>query len=281
MRKDTRRLDQPVSSWQLYAVVLLVCGAVLFIAFNPFITVGAGKRGIVLTWGKVEDRILGEGLHTRIPVVQRIVKMSVRTQKHDVETMSAATKDMQDLYIQFSVNYHLDPTQVNDLFKNTGTNYDSIIVAPSVQQIVKQNTVKFEAENTMAHREELRQNIEADLSERLSQYGIIVEYVHIENIDFNEEFRYAIERKATAAQNLLAEGRELEIMKVQAQQQIEQARGEAEALLLDAEAKAKALGLQKQQITSELTEYKAIEKWNGVMPQYTCGAVPFLDVGGV
>lgn len=64
---------------------------------------------------------------------------------------------------------------------------------------------------------------------------------------------------------------------------VAKARGAAEAILAEAEGQAKANRVLAASITSELVQYKSIEKWNGELPTYLGGGgpVPFLSVGGV
>ncbi|MFQ3680435.1 MAG: SPFH domain-containing protein [Pseudanabaenaceae cyanobacterium] len=68
----------------LSAGALLVALVLLVAAANPLTIVGPGTRGVLLNFGKVQDKILDEGLHLRIPVVQEIIPFSVRVQKTDI-----------------------------------------------------------------------------------------------------------------------------------------------------------------------------------------------------
>ena len=97
--------------------------------------------------------------------------------------------------------------------------------------------------------------------------------VSIVNFKFSQQFTNAIENKQTAEQLALKAQRDLDRIKIEAQQKIAQAQAEAEALRL-----------QRQNVTSELVELRRIEamhdairKWNGVLPNVTGGAIPFID----
>jgi regulator of protease activity HflC (stomatin/prohibitin superfamily) len=104
-----------------------------------------------------------------------------------------------------------------------------------------------------------------------------LEDINIKEFAFSEEFNKAIEQKQTAEQNALKAQRDLERIKIEAQQQITQAGAEAEALKL-----------KKQEVTPELIQLKQIEvqekalqKWDGHMPSVTGGATPFIDLSGI
>lgn len=285
MPKGKNNVETPTSEvsflWKVFGYVLLVV-ILLGLLTSTFVTVKAGTRGILMTFGKVE-KVLPEGFHWKLPY-QTIQSMNVRTQKYYIEKMEGATKDLQDLFVWLSVNYRVSPENAQEAFLRVGTekNYVPTVIAPAVEQILKAKTVKYEAGEVLDNRDNLRVSVEEELKERLSYYGIEVEFVNIENIDFNPEYREAIERKAVALQNKLAEERELEIRKIKAEQKIAEAQGEAQSLLVKAkaeaegkialaEAKAKELELQKEYTTPQLVELKWIEKWDGKLPPYYLG----------
>ena len=79
----------------------------------------------------------------------------------------------------------------------------------------------------------------------------------VENIDFSDSFKLAIEEKKVATQNKLKEEEQVQVVKFQQQQEIEKYKAEAEKLRL-----------QKQEVTALLNQQKMIEKWNGKLPDY-------------
>ena len=87
------------AKWIILAIVLLV----IILALNPFVIVGAGERGVVLTFGAVQKAVFNEGLHLRIPLVQKIVKIDVRVQKSQVDSESVS-KHHQDTHSIIAIN---------------------------------------------------------------------------------------------------------------------------------------------------------------------------------
>ena len=55
---------------------LLILGVILLalLLFKPWVQIGAGERGIVLNFGAVQDKVLNEGMHFRVPVMQDVLK---------------------------------------------------------------------------------------------------------------------------------------------------------------------------------------------------------------
>lgn len=248
-----------------------VLGLVMVIILNPIVIVGAGERGVVFNnTSGIEDRVLGEGLHMRIPFIQSVKKLSVKVQKNDV-TAPAASKDLQTVSTQVAVNWHLDSSQVHRAYQEIGDEQAIIdrIITPNVQEVVKAATAQKTAEETLTKRAELKIVVDQGLTERLAAYHIIVDDVSIVDVDFSDEFNKAIERKAQAEQDALAERNKLESIKYQAEQKLITAKADAESIRIRSEALS---------ANQRLVEWEAVQKWNGVLPQYTGGVIPFLPV---
>lgn len=283
-----------LSRLSLYVVGGIV---VLVLISGLWTTVQPGQRGVLIRLGEIQ-RVVEPGLVIKVPIIDRVAIVDVKTQKYSSgETaMEAASSDSQDVYVKASFNYRILPGNAFEFYQRVSTkDYRSTVIAPIFEQSVKASTVNYEAESLLANRNNLKTDIENELTARLELYGIEVEGVNVENIDFRPEFRNAIERKAVAKQNLLAEERELEITKIQAQRAAEKAKGDAEAMLLQKEAEAKAklliaeaeakeLELKKQHTTTALVELEWIRAWNGVLPPFTFGSnqdvMPILNIGG-
>lgn len=270
-------------------VVLLLLGAFLF---GPFAIVGAGERGVLTTFGKVEPYSLGEGFHWKIPFVQSIITMDVKTQKYEANSR-AASRDLQEVSTSVTVNYHIDPPQAWRIYQTIGVDFGSKVIQPAVQESVKAATAKFNAEQLITQRPIVKREIEDTLKARLSQYGITQEAVSITEFQFSEQFDKAIEKKVTAEQEALEAENILKRKEIEAQQEIAVAQGQATALLTIAqaeaeanlvigEAEAKVLALQREAISRQLINLRTIEKWNGVLPLFSGGgAVPFIDIESV
>ncbi|MGB3399434.1 MAG: SPFH domain-containing protein, partial [Candidatus Deferrimicrobiaceae bacterium] len=85
-------------------IALVVALLFLFIILNPFVKIDAGERGVLLNFGAVQDDVLGEGLHFRVPIMQTVVEMDVKIQKSETRS-EAASKDLQDIKSLIALNY--------------------------------------------------------------------------------------------------------------------------------------------------------------------------------
>ncbi|HAV42674.1 TPA: HflC protein [bacterium] len=252
-------------------VVLIVL--IALVLSQSFVIIGPGHRGVVLVFGAVQKKVLGEGLHLRIPLIQKVVHMEVRIKKKQVDA-AAASKDLQDTTSTIALNYHILPEDANKVFQQIGQNYEERIIDPAIQEVVKAVTAKYTAIELITQRERVKNDIKGLLEARLKPYSIVVDDFSIVNFSFSQAFAQAIEAKQVAEQMALKAQRDLERVKIEADQKITQAKAEAEALRLQKENVTPQL-IQLRQIEANM---KAIEKWNGVLPQVTTQTVPFIGV---
>ena len=257
----------------------VIIGAILvfFLFLHPWVQIGAGERGVVLNFGAVQKTVLGEGLHFRVPVMQRVVPMDVKVQKSETNA-AAASSDLQDVSSTVAINYHIIPDKANIVYQTLGTEFKERIIDPAVQEVVKAVTARYTAEELITKRPAVSDAMKLNLTERLMANNIAVDAFSIVGFSFSKIFMEAIESKQTAEQLALKARRDLERVKIEAEQKITAAKAEAESLRL-----------QKQNISPDLIELrrieanlKAIDKWNGILPQVTGGgAIPFIGVGEI
>jgi len=266
------------SAWQKGSVRnLIIIGAILLviIILRPWVQVGAGERGVVLNFGAVQNKVLDEGIHFRIPLMQQISKMDVKVQKVVTDAASASS-DLQDVTLSVALNYHIVPDKANVVYQTIGLEFKERIIDPAVQEVTKAVSARYSAEELITKRPAVSAAMKESLTEKLIASNIAVDAVSIVTFSFSKVFMDAIEAKQTAEQHALKAKRDLDRIRIEAEQKIAAATAEAEALRL-----------QKVNISPDLIELrkieanlKAIEKWNGVLPQVTGnGAVPFIGIG--
>jgi len=263
-------------------LVMLGMLVVLFIVgiFNSLEIVQPGSVGIVVRLGESQDKALGEGIHFVIPFITQVHKLNVRIQKAEVRT-AAASNDLQMVNAAIVVNYRVDPNQAVTLFREIGVNYLENVINPGIQEAFKADAAKYTAEELITERAAVSLGIRESISDRLREFGVVVDAVSITDFDFSPEFNAAIEAKVTAAQRALQAERELERYRFEAQQRVETARGEAEAIIKKAQAEAEALGMKQRYATPELIWLSAVEKWDGRLPTHLFATppVPVFETG--
>lgn len=252
-------------------VVAFAC-VVFILVLNPFVTVSAGQRGVVLTWGAFNGQILDPGLHFRLPIAQTVIKMDIQTQKLEIEASTAYSHDLQNVQIHSVVNYNLDPKEVGLIYQQYGLDAEARILQPNLEAAVKQTVAKYSAEELLSKRGEVTIEIESAFRQAIPSAFLVTKYALV-NETFSDAYEEAIEQKQVAHQNAEKADNDLKRIKIEAEQRVAQATAEAEAIKIQAEA-------IQQQGGASYVNLKAVEKWDGHLPNQMIpgGALPFVNL---
>jgi len=260
-------------------ILILVVLLILFIiSWGSFAIVPAGHRGVVLWWGSVEKRIMGEGLNFKVPIAETVIKVDVKVQPHPFKEIDASSREYQIVKMTGMMNFHIDPSFVNDLYQKVGLDFADKVIDPAFNDFVKEVVPTYPIGEILPKREEIRKRAMTKLGDNLSRYHIIVDDIYFANIRFSPEYEGAIEAKQVAQQQVETQKQVLAQREIEAQQKVATAKGEAESILVVAQGQAKANDALSRSISPILVQYKSIEKWNGILPQVSGGAVPFVDL---
>jgi len=251
------------------AVQLTLLIVFLAIMSKFFVIVNAGERGVMMQFGKVQEQVLGEGLHIILPIVHTVKKLSVRVQKQE-SSAEASSKDLQDVFTDVALNWHIIPDEANAIFQQIGDEPQIVdrIINPAVEEVLKAVMAKYTAEEIITKRGEVKGGVDDFLTSRLAAYHIAVDDVSLVHVHFSERFSDAVEAKQIAEQ----EAKRGEFLALKAVK-------EAEAKVNLAKGEAEVQRLLRDNLTAELLERQAIEKWNGKLPLIVGdGSKNILDV---
>lgn len=265
--RDPKKIRKAV----LAAVILLI---VVIVAAFSFTVVPAGSTGVVVTLGKVSDRVMQEGFHLKAPFLQHVEIISNKIKVVEIDSESVS-KDLQTVSSTIAVNYRVGFDASANIYKNIGREYESIVLLPAMQESMKSVTAKYTAEELITMRAQIGQEIKTALEEKVGDYGIIIDKFNIVNFDFSEEFNLAIEAKQVAEQNLIKTRTEQEealvIANAEAQKKIIAADADAESTMKRATAQAEANRMLNDSLNENIIEYEKVQKWNGELPMATGG----------
>jgi prohibitin 2 len=268
----------------------------LFIVSASVKIVDAGYRGVLLKFGAVDTSVaLNEGIHFVTPFRDSVVQMEVRTQK-TVENAASASKDLQDVTTQVALNYRINPNSAQVVYQQLGFEYGNRVIAPAIQESVKQVTARFNAEELITMRETVKNQIEQQIKARLAPYNILVDTISITEFQFSDQFRKAVEAKVEAQQRALQAQNDLRRIEIEAQQNEAKAVGEQKANVarsegvrqsnvLQAEGESQAIKIIDQQLRTSPTylEWLKTQRWDGKLPLVTggtgsAGTTPFIQI---
>lgn len=258
----------------IIAVLLLIT------VLSSIAVVPAGSTGVVTTFGKVSDTVMQEGLNFKVPFVQNVAIISNKIQKQEVEA-AAVSKDLQTVSSNIAVNYRVGLQSSANIYKNIGSDYETIVLLPAVQESMKSVSAKYTAEELITKRAQVGEEIKKTLEEKVNEYGIMIEKFNIVNFDFSQEFNQAIEAKQVAEQNLIKTKTEQEqaivVAEAEAKKKVIAAQAEADAISKKAKAQADANKLLNASLNDTIVEYEKVQKWNGELPKAT-GSNSIIDI---
>lgn len=290
------------------SIAAIIVILVIILAANSFTTVPVGATGIMLTMGRIEEgKALSEGIHFKIPFIQRIVSLDNRVKKLELTT-EAFSKDIQTVSAALAVNYQLQAERTFDIYKKHGTQYEQNIIIPAAHEVLKSVCAQYTAEQLITLRAESSDKMRDELDTKLHSMGITVTDFNIIDFDFSEEYISAVESKqvaeqlkkkaATENETAIAQAeREKQVSIKQSEAEAERVRIEAQAnadsLLIEAEAQASAAKLAAEaeayrlevvgsRITDEIIKKTLSEKWDGQLPSVvgssTTGIMDITDL---
>ena len=263
----------------LVIVALIIIGV---IAAQSVQIVEAGHRGVLLHWSAVDVTVapLDEGLHFVVPFQDQVVNMEVRTLKF-VKATSSASQDLQNVSTEVTVNYHPAAESVNVLYKEVGLDYQNRIIAPAVEEVVKQVTANYNAEELITKRPLVKSDIETEIGIRLNVYNIVTEVISITDFQFSSLFSSAIESKVEAEQKAQKAENDLVRIQVEAQQREALAQGVAAANIAEAEGEAEAIRVINAALSQNpyYLEWLKTQAWDGKLPLVVGeGGTPFIQI---
>ena len=282
--------------------ILVVC----IIVLGSWYTVDQTERGVLLRNGAVVGTAQ-PGLGFKVPVIDSVEKISVKTATYTWDKMNSYSYDQQPADLKISVTLRAAPEKVADLYAKFGRLDSAVnqVVSPVVNQQVKVVFGRYTAVKAIQERGALNSAIKDAIAENLKYDPmIVIESVQLENIEFSQNYLHSIEQRMLAEVEVQKLQQNAEREKVQAQITVTQATAKANAVRAEAQANADATRLNGEARASNIkltgeAEAAAIEargkalgnnpnlvtlvqaeRWNGVLPTTMVpgSAVPFVAV---
>ena len=249
-----------------YAVIAVFA---IMLVWSSVFVVDAGYRGVKSTLGTVEEHSYLNGIGVKAPFITKVISFDVRTKKMTEKT-SSYTADLQTAELEYTLTYNVKGDNVHTLYKLVGMDYEAKKIVPVLNDVLKDVIGKWQAQELVANRDSARIQVTAHLQRKLDNRFFENVTFQFNNIDYSDNFEKAIEAKVIAEQKAQEAVNNTRRIKEEAEQKIITAKAEAEAMQIKSEALAKNKGL---------TEYEAVQKWDGKLPIYMLGnSVPMINL---
>ena len=279
---ETPKINVPGGAAKAIAIIVVALIVIGVISAAAVTIVDAGHRGVLLHWNAVDLTIapLEEGLHFVVPFADSVVQIEVRTMKV-IKATSSASKDLQTVQTEVTVNYHPSVESIHYLYKEVGLDYENRIIQPAIEEVVKQVTANYNAEELITKRPLVKSDIEVEITKRLHEFDIQTDVVSITDFQFSSLFAQAIESKVEAEQKAFKAENDLKRIQVEALQSEAVAQGIAKANIAQAEGEALAIRIINLALAQNpfYLEWLKIQAWDGTLPLVVGqGGTPFIQI---
>ncbi len=268
---------------------------ILIVVLSVFVIVSTGHVGVVVQFGKVDPTPLYEGFNLVAPW-KEVNQMSIQIKKKEGK-FDAGSTDLQAVHVIMVTNYRLQAKSAPEIFRTVGYDFESVIITPAEQEVLKAHTARYPASEILHERAKLKGEVQSDLAAWLAKYGLELREASLANIGFDPGYMKAVEAKQVEEQN--AQKKVYEVLQAQreadkvaatakgaADGAREAARGAADATRATAQAEADSLRLKGQaqaeyntrvsaSLTPTLIEQQRIAAWRAggsQVPQFVTGS---------
>jgi regulator of protease activity HflC (stomatin/prohibitin superfamily) len=295
-----------MSQFPLRLVTMIGGGIVaLVIVFSGFYTIDQGEIGVVLRNGAIVGTA-DPGLHLKLPVVDAVHEISVRTESQRYENVQAYSKDIQAASLNIVVNFHVPAAEAARIYAEYGSIDAAVsrVLTPMVMNDIKIVFGRYNAATAISDRGSMVVEMDTAIREGLQGSGLELESLQLENIDFSDAFEQSVEQRMLAEvevarrqQQLAQEKVQADILRTQATADADQVRlaaaGKADATRSQAEADAAAIRLRGEAEAASiaargaailanplLIDLTKAERWDGALPSTMIpgSTVPFIEV---
>jgi prohibitin 2 len=250
----------PQAIARLIGISLLIFCAVIMASSGTYV-VKPGFRGVQVTMGKVSPAFRPEGFGLKAPFVTTVDQISIRQQTAE-DKAECYSADLQQITVDLKVLFRVPEASVVKLFQDYDGNPFDSLVAPRVQEALKEVAALQSAEQIVKNREQIKTR-SLEIARRKVGTLLVIEDIVIQNIALTKELEHAIEAKMVQEQEASKSKYFQQRVQIEADTAVIRAKGEAESIMIRGDA-------LKQ--NPAFVELQIVDKWDGIAPVVIGGA---------
>lgn len=244
----------PQAIAKLIGVAILIFSAVIMAAAGTFV-VKPGFRGVEVTMGKVSPAFKPEGFGLKAPLVTTIHQISIRQQTAE-DKAECYSSDLQQITVDLKVLFRVPESSVVKLFQDYYGEPFETLIAPRVQEALKEVAALQSAEQIVKNREHIKTR-SLEIAKRKVGALLVIEDIVIQNIALTRELEHAIEAKMVQEQEASKSKYLQQRVQIEADTAVIRAKGEAESIMIRGEA---------LKANPAFVELQIVDKWDGIAP---------------
>ena len=224
---------------------------IVILVANPFVIIPSGYVGVKLHLGKADMEEIPPGLSFVIPIIEKVIKMSVRTHSYDlrgVNSINSLSKDGLTINTELTVLYKIKPDKAAEIYVEYGLDYEDKIIKPVIRSAVRDVIATLDSSQVYQERDLIQKKLMEQVSKELAKRNIILDEILIRDIKLPKRVVEAIEQKRRAYE-------EMQKMKFV----VEKEKLEAERKRVEAKGIADANKIIAGSLTKEYLQWKFIE----------------------
>jgi len=233
---------------------LLIFCAVIMASSGTYV-VQPGFRGVEVTMGKVSPAFKPEGFGLKAPIVTVIHPVSIRQQTAE-DKADCYSADLQQINVELRVLYRIPEASVVRLFQEYYGHPFETLIAPRVQEALKEVTALQSAEQIVKNREQIKTRSLQIAKQKVGTL-LVIEDIVIQDIALSKELGHAIEAKMVQEQEASKSKFLQQRAQIEADTAVIQAKGEAESIRIRGEA---------LKANPAFVDLKIVDKWDGLTP---------------
>ncbi|HEY3310595.1 MAG TPA: prohibitin family protein [Anaerolineales bacterium] len=274
---------QAVKGFTTGLVVLVLAALVLSTVGAGLVFIEPDEMAVVITAGQggIRPEPLTAGIHFVIPFIERVERFSILRQTYTMsatgtegqvtgdDSIQVRTKDGQQVFIDASVIYSIDPTKAINLYRTWRKSFEDGLVRPQSRGVIRDISSQFGVEEIVSSkRADMEKQITDNLTRIFADNNLILQDFVLRNIRFSDEYAKAVEQKQIAEQQAQQAKFVVESKKQEAEQARQTAQGAADAAVIAAKGAAEARIVQAEAEAKALQLIAEVLKQNPSLLQY-------------
>jgi len=276
-------------------IIAVVSLLLLIMAVSSFSIISPGNTGVIFNVWTGSLRTVPQGIALRMPFVTQVQSYPTALRTYSMvrragegssvgdDSIDLPTREGQHITQDISVTFNTSEELAAQVFKAFRGSDISDIEATFIRRTiitVAQNTAgqMSLSEVISAKRNELQDDIQKNLAKELEKMGFHLDKVNLGASHLPQSLEAQMQQKMAAQQQAQQAEYEFQKQQMLAKAEVAKAEGEAQGILVRAKAQAEANRLLQSTLSANLVQSKAIDKWNGILPQVSGGSTPFINL---